>query len=71
MDPNGAEWKTFDANFASNRSAIRKTMMKLYAWATKIWSAETPLRFRGFGDLSLKQGRVQRPAKTNGRLARV
>src|SRR6059036_809917 len=40
---------------------IRTTMMKLCAQAAKTWSAVTCHRFCRFGDLSPKQGRVQRP----------
>src|SRR5213594_3231778 len=47
--------------------AIRTTMMKLYARPARIWSAVTCHRFYRFGDLSPKQGRVQRPGR-DGRL---
>src|SRR5881397_1127481 len=46
---------------------IRTPMMKLCAQPAKIWSAMTCHRFCRFGDLSPKQGRVQRPGKV-GRL---
>ena len=42
---------------------IHTTMMKLCAEAAKIWSAVTCHRFCRFGDLSPKQGRVQRPER--------
>src|SRR5437867_7700326 len=42
-------------------------MMKLYARPARIWSAVTCHRFYRFGDLSPKQGRVQRPGR-DGRL---
>src|SRR6058998_2346685 len=42
-------------------------MMKLCAQATRIWSAVTCHRFCRFGDLSPKQGRLQRPGRV-GRL---
>jgi len=44
------------------------TMLKLCALATRIWSAVTCHRFCRFGDLSPKQGRVQRSGRF-GRLA--
>ena len=40
---------------------IRTTMMKVCAPTARIWSAVTCHRFCRFGDLSPKQGRVQRP----------
>src|SRR5881628_3813446 len=43
-------------------------MMKLCAQPARIWSAVTCHRFCRFGDLSPKQGRVQRPGGV-GRLA--
>src|SRR6266545_4277303 len=43
------------------------TMMKFCAQPARIWSAVTCHRFWRFGDLSPKQGRVQRPARV-GRL---
>jgi len=48
------------------RTAIT-AMMKLCAQPARIWSAVTCHRFGRFGDLSPKQGRVQRP----GRVGRV
>src|SRR5437867_12302307 len=48
--------------------SVRTTMMKLCARPTRIWSAVTCHRFCRFGDLSPKQGRVQRPGKV-GRLS--
>src|SRR5881296_419508 len=48
------------------RTAIT-AMMKLCAQPARIWSAVTCHRFGRFGDLSPKQGRVQRP----GRIGRV
>src|SRR5881296_1423744 len=48
------------------RTAIT-AMMKLCARPARIWSAVTCHRFGRFGDLSPKQGRVQRP----GRVGRV
>ena len=44
-----------------SRISIRSTMMKLCPIAARIWSAVTCHRFWRFGDLSPKQGRVQRP----------
>jgi len=38
-------------------------MMKYWAVGARIWSAVTCHRFCRFGDLSPKQGRVQRPGK--------
>src|SRR5436309_1847877 len=49
--------------------AIRTTMMKLCAQAARIWSAVTCHRFCCFGDLSPKQGRVQRPGRAGRLLA--
>src|SRR5437867_5957741 len=48
-------------------NGIRTTMKKLCAQPARIWSAVTCHRFGRFGDLSPKQGRVQRP----GRVGRV
>src|SRR5437867_5671912 len=42
-------------------------VMKLCPIAARIWSAVTCHRFWRFGDLSPKQGRVQRPARAEGR----
>src|SRR5437867_558537 len=62
MDTNGHE-------FLRNESVlIRTTVMKLRAQPARIWSAVTCHRFCRFGDLSPKQGRVQRPGRV-GRLA--
>src|SRR5437867_3942105 len=44
-------------------------MMKLYARPARIWSAVTCHRFYRFGDLSPKQGRVQRPGRAGRLLA--
>src|SRR5437867_3197476 len=51
----------------SYSAAIRTTLMKLRAEPARIWSAVTCHRFCRFGDLSPKQGRVQRPVRV-GRL---
>src|SRR5881409_70978 len=48
---------------------IRTPMMKLCAQPAKIWSAVTCHRFCRFGDLSPKQGRVQRPGRPGRLLA--
>src|SRR5213593_1509559 len=47
----------------------RTTMMKLCSQAARIWSAVTCHRFCCFGDLSPKQGRVQRPGTAARRSA--
>src|SRR5881397_2260168 len=61
MDTNGHE-------FLRNESVlIRTPVMKLRAQPARIWSAVTCHRFCRFGDLSPKQGRVQRPGEV-GRL---
>ncbi len=44
-------------------ATVGTTMMKRYALATRIWSAVTCHRFCRFGDLSPKQGRVQRSGR--------
>src|SRR6059036_1471565 len=46
---------------------VRPTMMQLCAKPARIWSAVTCHRFCCFGDLSPKQGRLQRPGRV-GRL---
>src|SRR5437867_1127564 len=50
-------------------NGIRTTMMKLCAQPARIWSAVTCHRFCRFGDLSPKQGRVQRPGRFGHRPA--
>src|SRR5213594_2749970 len=44
-------------------ATVGTTIMKRYALATRIWSAVTCHRFCRFGDLSPKQGRVQRSGR--------
>src|SRR5881397_4307093 len=72
------EWTRMNTNMnmrSTTRSAradmdsFRTTMMKLCAQAARIWSAVTCHRFCRFGDLSPKQGRVQRPGRAGRLLA--
>src|SRR5213593_3992445 len=52
-----------EGSFVFGGISICSMVMKLCPIAARIWSAVTCHRFWRFGDLSPKQGRVQRPGR--------